>query len=357
MIRRLVMAFVVAALVGSCASGTEGTGDRATLPTVTPLVEGLAGPTQMAWHPDGRLLVAVLGPGGERAETGQILAIDVPESTSSGGLLTAPAIEVLVDGLDTPTGVTVAGGALWIMERTRLVTAPLAGGAVTVVRDDLPSNGRSNGALTTAPDGRVLYDTSAQRQGKNALEGSGVLWSLDPLDPTSPDIALLVGMKHAYATVADSAGGLLVTEIGDGFYDAKPALDEVVVIDAALPSGAPVDGGWPQCVSGRNPVIDYGGTPQRCERTVPSVTIFDAAATPTGIAIAPWDSQRAVVALWVTGEIVEFTIAPGGDVPDDAPVPWVTIVSGLTNPQDLLADDDRLLATIHGAGSIVAISR
>ncbi len=355
--RRSVVVLVVWVLAAACGSSSESATEESPSFTVTPIVEGLAGPTQIAWHPDGRLLVAVLGPGGERAETGQILAIDFPGPTEEGGLLEAVTVDVLVDGLDTPTGVTVAGNALWIMERTRLVTAPLEGGPVTVVRDELPSNGRSNGSLTTAPDGRLLYDTSGKRQGEAAAEGSGVLWSLDPLDYSMADVAVLVGMKHAYATVIDGSGGLLVTEISDGYYDGKRPFDEVVVIDEGLPSGAPADGGWPQCVSGRVPVVNFGGTEERCEQTVPSVALFDIAATPTGIAIAPWDSTRAVVALWVTGDIVEFPIGLGGAESADAPVTPTPIVSGLANPQHLLADGDRLLASIHGDGSIVAIRR
>jgi glucose/arabinose dehydrogenase len=354
---RTMVLLVVALTAAACASSSESATSESPSFTVTPIVEGLAGPTQIAWHPDGRLLVAVLGPGGERAETGQILAIGLPESTEAGGVLEAAAVDVLVDGLDTPTGVTVAGDALWIMERTRLVTAPLEGGSVTVVRDDLPSNGRSNGSLTTAPDGRLLYNTSGKRQGEAAAEGSGVLWSLGPLDPSVADVAMLVGMKHAYATVVDGTGGLLVTEISDGYYDGKRPLDEVVVIDEDLPSGAPADGGWPQCVSGRVPVVNFGGTAARCEQTVASVTVFDVAATPTGIAVAPWDSTRAVVALWVTGEIVEFPIGRDGAAPADGPVTATPIISGLANPQHLLADGDRLLATVHGDGSIVALQR
>jgi hypothetical protein len=354
---RSVVLLVVALSAAACASSSESATEESPSFTLTPVVEGLSGPTQIAWHPDGRLLVAVLGPGGERAETGQILAIDLPESAEEGGLLEAATVDVLVDGLDTPTGITVAGDALWIMERTRLVTAPLEGGSVTVVRDDLPNNGRSNGSLTTMPDGRLLYDTSGKRQGEAAAEGSGVLWSLDPLDYSAADVAVLVGMKHAYATVVDGSGGLLVTEISDGYYDGTRPLDEVVVIDEDLPAGAPADGGWPQCVSGRVPVVNFGGTAERCEQTVPSVALFDVAATPTGIAIAPWDSTRAVVALWVTGELVEFPIDPGASSLADAPVPSTVIVEGLANPQHLLADGDRLLATVHGDGSIVAIRR
>ncbi len=353
---RFLAAMLIVALVG-CGGGDdpEPVGGQAGAPAdgyvVETLVDGLEGPTQVARHPDGRLLVAVLGAGGEGAATGQVLAIEPDETAATDGGPPAEP-EVLVGGLDTPTGLAVAGDRLWIMERTRLVTAPLGGGSTTVVREDLPNNGRSNGSLTATSDGRLLYDTSGRQEGTRAADGTGVLWSLDPLEPDAEDQPVMTGMKHAYATVEDGRGGLLVTEIGDGRYDDERPPDEVVVIPQ---SGARevADGGWPRCIGDRQPVVENDGTSEWCERAVPSLALFEPGATPTSVELAPWDDEVAVVALWQTGELVEHPIvrAPGGP-----PVAVERIATGLDGPQDLLVDGDRLLLSVHGRGAVVAIA-
>lgn len=99
-------------------SSSSPTSTSAALSQLTVLVEGLRGPTQIAIHPDGRLLVAEIGEG-EGTPTGTVTAINLDDPADR---------QVLVQGSDTPTGVTVAGGKLWIMERTQLVTASLEGG-------------------------------------------------------------------------------------------------------------------------------------------------------------------------------------------------------------------------------------
>jgi hypothetical protein len=251
--------------------------------------------------------------------------------------------------------VAVAGDALWIMERTRLVTAPLAGGATTVVRDDLPTNGRSNGSLTVLADGRLLFDTSGRQTDGLVGEGSGVLWSLDPTDPDAAEVPVLVGMKHAYAAAEDGRGGLLVTEVGDGRYDGERPPDEVVALPDLDAADEPVaDGGWPQCVGDRVTVIEYGGSSERCAAALPSLTLLPPGATPTGIAVAPWDDTRAVVALWVPGDLVEIPIEPGRG-PDEVPVEGTAIASGLAGPQHLLADRYRLLVSAHRQGAVLAV--
>ena len=354
---RLIATVLVVALVGCAGSDDPETNDRpeeaaADGYSIETLVDGLEGPTQIAWHPDGRLLVAVLGEGGEGSDSGQVLAVEsVGPVATDGGPPAGP--EVLVSGLDTPTGLAVIDDTIWIMERTRLVSAPLAGGAVTVVRDDLPSNGRSNGSLTVTSEGRLLYNTSGRQEGTRAADGSGVLWSLDPLDPASEDQPVMTGMKHAYATAEDGQGGLLVTEIGDGTYDGERPPDEVVVIPQ-LQERDVADGGWPRCIGDREPVAENDGSPEWCARAVPSLALFEPGATPTGVAPAPWDPNRAVVALWVTGALVEIpTTRPAGD----APVASTPIATGLDGPQHLLADGDRLLLSVHGEGEVLTLNR
>ncbi|CAN5424871.1 hypothetical protein BH23ACT9_BH23ACT9_18800 [soil metagenome] len=348
----LLLALVTAcssAGTGSGAAAPDGTGSDVAATTaadggleVTTLLEGLRGPTQIAMHPDGRLLVAEIGEG-EGTPTGTVTAIDLDDPSSR---------EVLVAGLDTPTGVTVAGGALWVMERTRLVTAPLTGGAVTVIYEDLPSNGRSNGTLTTLADGRLLFDTSGRRMGFDAAPGSGVLWAIDPTDAPegSPDAGygtpLLAGMKHAYAVAELDDGRLAVTEMSDGRFDGSPAPDELMVIDPDRSAG--LTGGWPRCVGDRIPVVEFDGTAEECAATIGSVGLFEPGATPTGVAIAPWDASIALVALWTRGTVVAVPLA-------GAAADGEVQVSGIDTPQHLLVDGDRVLVTSHGDGLVLAL--
>ncbi len=311
--------------------------------TVDVLVEGLRGPTQLALHPDGRLLVAEIGEG-EGTPTGTVTAIDPDDPTDR---------EVLVAGLDTPTGVTVAGEALWIMERTRLVTAPLAGGPTTTVFADMPSNGRSQGSLTTLADGRLLLDTSGRRQGFDPAPGSGTLWVLDPgaVPAGSPQAGygtpLLEGMKHAYATAELPDGRLLVTEMSDGRFDGEPAQDELLLID---PAEAPLQGGWPRCVGDQRVVEEFEGDPASCAATVPSLAVFPAGATPTGVAVAPWDPGTVLVTQWTRDQVVSLPL-------DGAPpVPATVVLDAVPTPQHLLVVGDTVLVSSHTAGQVLSIS-
>ena len=132
---------------------------------VTEVADGLTGPTQMVEEEDGSLLIAQLN-GPEDGGEGQVVRLDP-----------VPGAEplVLFDGLDTPTGVAVWEDEVWVMERRRLSHGPLSGGSLEVELDDLPFNGRSEGTLTTTPDGDLLYVTSGAVEEREVVPGSGAL--------------------------------------------------------------------------------------------------------------------------------------------------------------------------------------
>lgn len=309
---------------------------------VTVLVDGLRGPTQIAIHPDGRLLVAEIGQG-EGTPTGTVSAID-PDNPADR--------EVLVEGLDTPTGVTVAGQALWIMERTQLVTAPLEGGRTEVIFADMPNNGRSEGSLATLDDGSLLFDTSGSRQGSGAARNSATLWALDPNDPPSGQDgygrAVINGMKHAYAVAQLDDGRLVVTEMSDGRFDGEPAPDEVLILPAD--PAQTLRGGWPMCIGDRTPVQEFDGTEDLCADTVASQALFDPGATPTGVAVAPWDSEMILVTNWTQDQIV------GVGLGEQPPVTPTIVVDDIATPHHLLVDGDRVLVTSHTGGQILAFT-
>jgi hypothetical protein len=335
----LLLAVVV--LTAACADDGPGAGsqtDGAVVAGVDVVVEtlqsGLVGPTQIAADGRGGYVVAELN-GDEGDGTGRVLHF-----ASLPGVPT-----VLVDGLLTPTGVAVDGDLLWIMERRTLSVAHLdRPDEREIVLDDLPFNGRSEGTISPVPGGGILFDTSGRRLGGGELvDGSGVLWYLSGPDAEPEPFA--TGFKHAYAHAPLPDGRWLVTEISDGRLDAEVPPDELVI------AARGDDFAYPRCVGDRTPVGETGGTETECDATPGSLALFAPQSTPTGVAIAPWDPDLALVALWVTGEVVAVPIEPA-----DAPAAPVVIAREIERPQHLLADGDRILATDHATGRIVAIA-
>jgi len=296
---------------------------------VTVLVGDLAQPTQIVLDGDD-VIVAQLD-GGEGEGTGEVLRISLAEPSER---------EVLVDDLLKPTGVAVLDGELWVMEERTLSRGPVGGGDREVVLADLPFNGRSEGTLTVSPDGQLLYNTSGTISGLGAAPGSATLWSLTP--GSEPEV-LATGFKNAYGRTFDADGVLWQAEMSDGNYDGEPAPDELVVVEAGD------DFGWPQCIGDRQPVAFYEGTEELCSATPRSHALFEPGATPTSVAVAPWDEGVRLVALWVEGRVVAVPTA------GDEPVEYEDFLTGVERPQFLLADEDRLLVVDYEGGRILAV--
>ena len=305
------------------------------------VVEGLNGPTQMIAGPDGRLWVAQLN-GGENARLGQVLSLS-PE-TGKGN--------ILLDLLFKPTGIAAHKGTLWIAAGRDLLAAPIgadgSAGPPEPVLTDLPYNGRSNGTLTVTPHGEIIYETSGSRQGNEAAPGSGRLWALTPQDPANPRV-LATGLKGAYGHAIDAEGRIWTTEIGDDLIDDGAPPDELNLVV----TGA--DFGWPQCAGNGEPVQRYGGTAERCAQSRAPVALFAPNATPTSVAVAPWDASVLLVALWNRDEVVQVQLTPDGDNATGAVTPFLT---GLRNPQHLLAwRDGSLLVSDFATGTIFRITK
>ncbi len=301
------------------------------------VVTGLDGPTQIALASDGSLLVAEIN-GGENDAMGTVSRLPTKAESSS----TEAMREVLFRGLDKPTGIAAAGDTIWLIEADRL-SKSVAGGPLETVVDRLPNNGRSQGTLTVDPPDRLLFDTSGSKRGSTVVEGSGRLWSVSLRgDDVVSEVAS--GFKHAYAHAIDATGRVWSTEMTDGTFDGTPAPDEVVEVLTG------VDHGWPACVGDNRVVDEFGGTDSRCSVTPPSLAILGVGATPTSIVVAPWDTDRLLVALWSRGEIVSL------DTTATWPVVPEVLASGLLNPQHLLVDGDSVLVTEFGSGRILRLS-
>lgn len=344
-----VVGTMALAVAGCVASGSDTDPlpgiDVADGHTVVEVVVGLRSPTQVTAHPDGRLVVAELN-GEENDGTGRVVAVD-----PSGRL----EPEVLAEDLVKPTGVAVVDGELWIMEERRLSRAPLDGsGRPTVVLDSLPFNGRSETTLTATPAGHLLYGTTGALTAGRPVEGSGVLWELDPgaVDDPSP-VPLSAGFKNAYGHTFGPDGRLWVTEVSDGSFDGRSAPDELVEVTAG------VDHGWPACIGDREPVAEFGGDDAGCADGPPSRALFDPGATPTSVAVAPWDPDTLVVALWRDRRVVAIPADPTdpGDVPE-GPAGLTDLLAGEGfRPQHLLTDGDRILVVDLDGGRILALAR
>lgn len=309
------------------------------------VADGLSGPTQMIAGPDGRLWVAQLN-GGENEGKGQVLSIN----PNTGGR------RVQLDGLMKPTGIAAHNGMLWIASGRELLVAPIGAdasvGPPDPVLTDLPFNGRSNGALTVTPHGEIVYETSGSRLGNTAAAGSATLWALTPQDATNPRV-LATGLKGAYGHTIDAQGRIWTTEIGDDPIDEGYPPDELNLVV----TGA--DFGWPRCAGDREPVARYAGTTEDCAATRAPVALFAPGATPTSVAIAPWDASILLVALWNTGEVVQVKITPGDNPDGDNATGEISpFLTGLRNPQHLLAwRDGSLLVSDFATGTIYRITQ
>lgn len=329
----------IAAIAAGCGGGNGADAGDVEAPAVTTdvVVAGLDGPTQLAIGSDGYWYVAQLA-GGEDDGVGQVLRLDPDE-------LDADPVVVL-DRLDKPTGVAVFADELWVMERRRLTRGPLDGSSRVVAVENMAFNGRSQGALTVAGD-RLLFDTSGSSSTPTGPTGdptttSGALWSVDR-DGVIAQVAF--GFKHAYVQTVGADGTVWTVEVSDGRHDGKAAEDEIV----AVVPGA--DHGWPACVGDNRPVAERGATVATCAAVPRSHSVFAPGATPTGLAVAPWDASQLVVALWVEGRIVSVPIES-----DDGPVAATTLTDDIGRPQHLVTDGDRLLATDHERGQILALT-
>lgn len=385
-IHALVLGLILSVALESCATSRKSplrTQNRVvapstaapTLPSAKPtvLIEGLAGPTQIAFGPSGTWLVTELGgeepSGDENGSTGRVLLIDPATK----------AQRVLAKGLDKPTGVAWINGVVWIMVRRGILrlalpTAPLsslmmepsaaaAAPEVSVMLADLPFNGRSEGTLTPLANGTFLYETTGNIVNNPASgepepqPGSGTLWSFDPKTNTSSAVA--VGLKNSYAHVVLSDARIATTEIGDNI-SIEP-LDEVNIVETndlgkgngVTADKAPQSFGWPMCDAAGKPLAK--ADTERCSAATPALRFFPAHLTPTGIAQYRNDLY---VSLFVGGQIMRL--------PNDALTPTKTPLnkrpamqlwaSDLEGPHTLLVDGTRLLVTETTAGQIVAFS-
>lgn len=261
----------------------------------------------------------------ENEEQGRIVQVDLASGEK----------ETLLEGLDKPTGLAILEDTIWIATRDAILRTPMATPTVVeTVLCGLPNNGRSNGTLTPTPDGKLLYETSGNRRDAD----SGKLWTLNP--ETGETEALASGLKGAYAHAFDENGRLWITEIVDGSIDDVTLPDEINLVtpDANF--------GWPTC---------YGRhlTGPDCDSVRPAVAVLPAHSTPTSIVLSPFQQDTLLVALWLTGEVVQIPFRLTDDNARGNPQPFIT---DLRNPQHMVvAPDSSLWLSDYARGKIYRI--
>ncbi len=329
------MGFAALVLAG-CGDDLE-VADRGVGPLVEEVVaEGFEFPTQLFIGAEHWYLAQLSG--AENDATGTVVRIDPND------VLAEP--EVVLEGLDKPTGVAVFADELWVMERRRLTRGPLDGSTREVVVDEMAFNGRSQGTLTVDGE-RLLFNTSGSLRSiedshTSPMTSSGVLWSVDAAGSISP---VASGFKHAYAQVRGLDGTLWSTEMTDGTFDDSPAEDEVVAVIEGR------DHGWPSCVGNNRPVVERDATEATCAAVPRSQALFDVGATPTSIVVAPWNDRELLVSLWNRGQIVAVPTAP-----QLTPVAGTVVYEGIERPQHLTIDGERLLVVDFLGGRIVELA-
>jgi len=297
---------------------------------VDPLPYTFQQPTQF-FVDDNLLWVAQLN-GGENQGHGQVVTVHLQTGEQ----------RVVIDKLDKPTGIALIDDTLWIATRDALLKLNLAdkNRAAETVLSDLPTNGRSNGTLTVTPAGKLLFETS----GNSFDRDSGKLWELDP--QTNARRIVATGLKGAYAHVFDQAGRIWLTEIADGSVEGVVLPDEINLImlnDDEIP-----DFGWPRCYGQELSGPD-------CTGVRAAVTTLPTHSTPTGIALSPFSPNTLLVALWVTGQVVEIPFMIDGENAIGDPR---ILFDDLRNPQHIETQaDGTVLISDFATGQIFQARR
>ena len=172
-----------------------------------------SGPSRLAVGPDGRVFVTAggWGPGGK-----------VWMLTDSDGDGAADRREVIIEGLDTPLGLTFRDRDLYVTHRTdktgrvSLYRGLGRVGGVEFVKDVLttgPGHGHGIGNIRLGPDDRLYVSQGSKGDvtiGESRFDST--IWRMDP-EGGNVDI-FATGMRFAYGFAFDAEGRLFATEQG-----------------------------------------------------------------------------------------------------------------------------------------------
>ena len=240
-------------------------GFRATL-----FASGLDGPRFMVFGPDGSLFVA-------NRNAGTIVALRDPGHTGR-----ATQSVVVASGLDGPSSVVYAQGALYVGENSRIsriaLGPDLRATAVTTVIPNLPTGGRhTTRTVLIGPDGRIFVSIGSSCD--NCFESdphraSVWVWNADG----SGGRLYARGLRNAVGTAINLWNQQIwVTDMGRDYLGDNTPPDTIY----ALQDGG--NYGWPVCQAGT--IVDPQlGHPGACDGVVQPLVKLQAHSAPLELA-------------------------------------------------------------------------
>lgn len=296
--------------------------------TISIFAEDLGAARFMALDPDGVLYVT--------DRQGRVLRL--PDVDGDG---VADDVETILDGLNTPHGITFHEGSLYVAEETRVIKASDVDGdgtfeTVETIIDGLPEGGHSTRTIRFGPDGLLYVSVGSSCNVCEEEDPRRAAITRYNADGSGGE-PFAIGLRNAVGiTFHPETGALWVTNNGrDGMGDDVPpeTINQPNVGD---------DFGWPRCHSGD--IVDpQFGSENACDGVAQPAVKMQAHSAPLGLTfvsgeqLAPFDGDLLVAfhGSWnrteptgykvvripfengaPTGEIEDFVsgwMLPGGD--------------------------------------------
>jgi glucose/arabinose dehydrogenase len=253
--------------------------------TVSIFAEDLGAARFMALDPDGVVFVT--------DRTGRVLRL--PDDDGDG---VADSVDAVLDGLNTPHGITFHDGALYVAEETRVIKATDADGdgsfeTVETVIGGLPEGGHSTRTIRFGPDGKLYLSIGSSCnvcEEEDSRRAAIMRYNADG----SGEEPFAIGLRNAVGITFDTTTGMLwATNNGrDGMGDDVPpeTINQPNLGD---------DFGWPRCHAGD--VIDpQFGSESACDGVAPPAVKMQAHSAPLGLTFvsgeqfAPFDGDMLV---------------------------------------------------------------
>lgn len=271
---------------GSARHTIDVLGFAVTLPvglTMQVYAEGLGSPRFMAFDASGLLYVT--------DADGRVLAL--PDENGDG---LADEVVVVVDGLDTPHGIAVHDGTLYVAETTRVSRVLDQNGdgrpeTLDPIIEGLPDGGHVTRTIAFGPDGLLYVSVGSSCNVCNENDERRAAIVRYQSDGTGEEL-FAVGLRNAVGLDFNpETGELWVTNNGrDGLGDDIPP-ETINIVTAGS------DFGWPRCHAGTIIDPDYGEVGS-CNGVASPAATMQAHSAPLGLEFvqntaleSPWNGS------------------------------------------------------------------
>jgi len=327
--------------------------------TISIFAEGLGSARFLAVDADGALYVT--------DQLGRVLRL--PDADGDG---VADQVETVLDGLDSPHGITFHDGALYIAEESRVISAEDRDGdgsfeSVETLIPDLPEGGHWSRTIRFGPDGLLYVSVGSSCnvcEEEDPLRAS--IWRFNA-DGTGGE-PFAIGLRNAVGiTFHPDTGELWATNNGrDGMGDDVPP-------ETINQPQSGDDFGWPRCHAGT--IIDpLFGSEGACDGVAQPSVLMQAHSAPLGLTfasgemLAPFDGDMLVAfhGSWNRSEPTGYKVVRipfENGQPTGEPVDFITgwlLDDGdwWGRPVDVIvANDGSLMISDDDAGRIFRLSR